>query len=447
MNWPRSLRARLTAAFVALAGTAVLVAAFATSVLLERAIWDPLDAEMREEAETVCSLLGAGAIDDVREAVETLAREQELGPGKFIRVSDADGRVLAGAGYIPPGVERVPRSDADAWTTRVPGHHRRYRVAWLAKNPGCHVLLGAGASRHARLLRSGRAAIAASATALVMVLGFVAWVVTGRATTELGRLAEEIQSIEAGALERRLVPRQTLEVEQLVTVLNRLLARLETTMTHLQRFTADAAHELRTPIAGLRARLEAALDGARTTDAYANGLLDALEQTERLGRLAEHLLTLAAVEAGGAGRTFGPVRLDAVAHEVTESLEPVAQEQGRRFECVAPAPVTVRGDAHLLKRVLVNLVDNALRHTPPGSAVRVAVRQNGAGAVLEVRDEGPGIAAGALPRIFDRFHRGAGNGSGLGLALCREIVALHRGTIAVDSDGSRGTTVTVQLPT
>ena len=447
MTWPRSLRARLTAGFVAVAGAAVLGAAFATSALLDAAIWGPLDAELREEGETLCSLLNAGAIDDVREAVDALAREPEPGPGKFVRVSGADGRVLAAAGRIPDGIERVPQSDLEKWTARVPGHHRRYRLVWQAKGANCRVLIGTGASPHARMLRRGRAAIASSAAALVMVLGFVAWVVTGRATTELGRLAEEIQSIEAGALERRLVPRRTLEVDELVTVLNRLLARLETAMTHLQRFTADAAHELRTPIAGLRARLEATLDGPRATDAYANGLLDALEQTERLGRLAEHLLTLAAVEAGGPGRTLAPVRLDAVAQEVTESLEPVAQEQGRRFECLAPAPVTVRGDAHLLKRVLVNLVDNALRHTPPGSAVRVAVRQNGAGAVLEVRDEGPGIAAGALPRIFDRFHRGAGNGSGLGLALCREIVALHRGTIAVDSDGSRGTTVTVRLPT
>src|SRR5207244_9952134 len=125
------------------------------------------------------------------------------------------------------------------------------------------------------------------------------------------------------------VPVLTSKVTRLIAELNRLLSRLETAVGHLRRFTADAAHELRTPIAALRAHLEVALARGGSPDGYRNGLLDALEQAERLGRVAADLLTLSAVEAGAGGTDV--VRLDAVAREVADFLEPVAQAQRRRF--------------------------------------------------------------------------------------------------------------------
>ena len=303
------------------------------------------------------------------------------------------------------------------------------------------------AARYARTLRRARIAILSVAAVLLTTLLALAWIITGRATNELGRLAEEIETIEAGSLARRLAPRQTLEIDRLAAVLNRLLERLDAAMTHLQEFTADAAHELRTPIASLRARLEVTLGGARSEQTYRDGLLDALEQTERIGSLAEHLLALSAVEAGVDAEATEPVRLDALAREVCESLEPVAQEQERRFECVTNAPVMVPGEPQLLKRLLLNLVDNAFRHTPRATGVRLTVGTSGDDAVVQVSDEGPGIPHDELPRVFDRFRRGKAapaGGRGLGLALCREIVARHRGSIVVENRD--GTTVTVRLP-
>jgi signal transduction histidine kinase len=448
VRWFRSLRSRLTALFVGIAALAVTGAAVGMSELVDAAVWGTVDAELGEEAETVCSLLESGAVNDLRRAVAAIAREPRPGPGKFIQVARSDGRVLARTGGVPKAIVNAPTAWSLPATVRAPGRRRPYRVVWRSSGTGCHAVVGARVNQQVRTLRNARIAIAGSAAGLLVVLGLLAWVITGRATVELGRLAAEIETIEAGSLSRPLIPRRTLEVDRLAAVLNRLLERLDAAMGHLRRFTADAAHELRTPIAGLRARLEATLAGPASEGGYRDGLLDGLEQTERLGSLAEHLLMLSAVEAGVDGGAPQSVRLDALAREVTEALEPVAQEQGRRFECATPTPVTVRGKPLLLKRVLLNLVDNAFRHTPPTSAVRLAVRANGDDAVVTLSDEGPGIPATDLPHVFDRFHRGTGGGAGigLGLALCREIVLQHRGTIGVESDPDGGTTITVRLP-
>jgi signal transduction histidine kinase len=443
----RSLRSRLTLLFLGVAGGTVLATAIGMGVLVEHVVWVPLDAELGEEAETVCSLLQAGALDDVREAAATMVGEHSPGPSKFMWVLRPDGSVLAHAGRLPRVIRHYdPGPGSGAHTVAVP-QLGPYRAYWYKGESACRALVGVSAATYARTLRRARIAILSVAAVLLTTLLALAWIITGRATNELGRLAEEIETIEAGSLARRLAPRQTLEIDRLAAVLNRLLERLDAAMTHLQEFTADAAHELRTPIASLRARLEVTLGGARSEQTYRDGLLDALEQTERIGSLAEHLLALSAVEAGVDAEATEPVRLDALAREVCESLEPVAQEQERRFECVTNAPVMVPGEPQLLKRLLLNLVDNAFRHTPRATGVRLTVGTSGDDAVVQVSDEGPGIPHDELPRVFDRFRRGKAapaGGRGLGLALCREIVARHRGSIVVENRD--GTTVTVRLP-
>jgi signal transduction histidine kinase len=449
MRIARSLRARLILLFITVTGIAVLALAVAMSALIEHAVWAPLDAELKEEGETLCSLLAAGAIDDVKDAVVALVGERSPGPGKFVRVVAGDGALVAEAGPVPPAIRRRPAPAVPrARTVELPARKYPQRVVWYPEGD-CRALVGINAAGYVRTVTRGQLAVALGAAGLLITLAALAWIITTRATAELDRLSAEIETIEATSLGRRLVPRHTLEVDRLSAVLNRLLARLDAAMGHLRRFTADAAHELRTPVAGLRARLEVAIGGPHAADAYRNGLLDALEQAERLGRLAEDLLTLSAVEAGVTPGGVEPVRLDALAREVADFVEPVAQAQGRRFECAAADPVTVLGAPQLLKRVVLNLVDNAFRHTPPASPVRLEVRADDGVATVEIRDAGPGIAPEDRDLVFQRFRRGqnAGPGSGLGLALCEEIVARHRGHMVLDSDPVRGTTVRATLPT
>jgi signal transduction histidine kinase len=450
MSVARSLRWRLTLAFIAVATVAVTGATGAMAVILQHAVWRPIDAMLREECESLVAIHELGRLEDLPRAAEKIRAEKDIGHHKFLRITDSSGRILGEAGVAPSSAAQLaPPTERHVGYTSFRSQDKPYRIVWCPVAGGGWSQEGVQVMAQVRSLRRAYSAIALAAVVLLALLAFLAWTISTRATADLGRLAAELETIEAGSLDRRMVARTTSEVDRLATVVNRLLARLETGVGHLRRFTADAAHELRTPLAALRAHLEVAIARPASVDVYREGLLDALEQTERLGRLAEDLLTLSAVEAGvGSADGVGDlVRLDAVAREVAEFLEPVAQEQGRSFACQAAEPVAVRGATGLLKRLVLNLVDNAFRHTPTTAEVRLVVRSANGTATVEVSDGGPGIPADEMELVFQRFHRGrGGSGTGLGLALCREIAARHRGEIAIRSAPGTGTTVVVTLP-
>jgi signal transduction histidine kinase len=446
---PRSLRGRLTLVFSAVA--ALLVSAFAWVLILfvHDAVWGPLDASLGEEAETLATFTNLPP-DRLGEAIRALGREQDLGPGKFVRVVGPDHRLLGRYRRVPPAVAARRPPVVDRLRLATVGKGRNvHRVVWAPGPDGSWVVLGVRAESRDRVVRRARAVILGAAAAMMLLLATLAWAITSRATADLTRLAGELETIEAGSLDRRLATRATTEVDRVVSVLNRMLGRLESAVGHLQRFTADAAHELRTPLAALRAHLEASIARATTVEDHRAGLIDALEQAERLQRLSEDLLTLSAVESGSVARGHPEerVHLDALVRDVAQSLRPIAEEQQRAFVCDVPGPITVYGRAPLLKRVVLNLIDNAFRHTPAGTPITISLGARGTAAVLEVRDRGLGMQAADLVAMFDRFRKGgASSGSGLGLALVREIAHRHGGRVTLTSNPEGGTTATVLLP-
>jgi two-component system OmpR family sensor kinase len=446
---PRSLRGRLTLVFSAVAALAVGAFAWALTLLVEHAVWAPLDAGLAEEATTLAALVDLPA-GRLAEAVQTIGAEPDLGPGKFVRVVGADHKVIASFRTVPPFVAgRRPKQLSGLQLLTVGEGAGLHRVVWTPGTSGGWVVLGVRAGSQAALCRRAKAAIGTTALGLIALLTALAWAVSSRATFDLNRLATELETIEAGSLDRRLAARPTSEVNRVVDVLNRMLGRLESAVTHLKRFTADAAHELRTPVAALRAYLEAAIARATTLEEHRAGLVDALEQTERLQRLGEDLLTLSAVESDAPSLTRDTelVRFDVLVHEVAESLAPIAEEQHRAFTHAAPTPVTLRGVPSLLKRVVLNLVDNAFRHTPEGTPIQIVLSTRDGLAALEVEDCGPGIAAGELSKVFERFRKGAATGgSGLGLALVQEIASRHGGRVTLIAKPEGGVIATVLLP-
>ncbi|MBY0276052.1 HAMP domain-containing histidine kinase [Candidatus Binatia bacterium] len=455
---PRSLRVRLTASFVLLGGLLVTVAALGASALVARAVWLPLDAALTEEAADLALVLreeiresrrGATLDHGAHDAVEQIAGERDLGKGKFVVIVDAAGKPLATHGRIPDGVLRtvVAGDPATRAYFLTEGEHA-YRVVRHPDEDGTWVVVGVRADRQRHGVLRARWALGAGATALLIVLGAIAWRITSRATAEIDGIAAELEALEAESLHRRVSRRDTSEVDRLAVALNRLLERLDRAVSHLRRFTADAAHELRTPLAALRARLETALASDAGADAQRDGVIDALEQTERLSILAEDLLTLSAVEASDDVVTGEEVDLSSVAREVCDFLEPVAEEQGRALVLTTEPDVTVPGSARLLKRVLVNVLDNAFRHTRAGGGITVDVARAGGMVTVRVSDDGPGFDASDPERVFRRFgHRSTRHsGAGLGLAICQEIVRKHHGRLEVHSSPHGGTTVTFALP-
>ena len=241
------------------------------------------------------------------------------------------------------------------------------------------------------------------------------------------------------------------EVGQLAAAFNQMAADLAAADQQRRELIANVSHELRTPIAALRAVLENVVDGVADPDP--DTLRTALAQTERLGTLVAELLDLSRIEAGALAVEPEVVELAPLLEQAVAEAGVAADVAGRgiRFTVdVRPPDARLAADPARLHQVVVNLLDNAARHGPPGTAVHVSCRCSGEQVELEVRDEGPGIAVEDRERVFDRFTRGeraAGGGTGLGLAIARWIVELHGGRIAVvEPPPSGGCRVRVSLP-
>jgi len=273
-----------------------------------------------------------------------------------------------------------------------------------------------------------------------------------RALAPVQRMTETARQISADRLgERIAVDNSDDELGQLATTLNDMLDRLGRSFTEMQRFTADAAHELRTPLAVIRNEAEVALRQPRTGDEYGRVLENLLEETVRLGQMADQLLFLSRQDAGLNTPVRNDVPLDGLLRDVVENMRLVAQEKGVSLTLTENSACQVQGDANQLRRVFYNLIDNAIKYTATDGVVTLTSRTDSEWLCVTVEDTGIGIPAEHLPCIFDRFYRvdpsrTGENGAGLGLAICLSAVRSAGGTIAVVSAEGRGTTFTVRLP-
>jgi heavy metal sensor kinase len=268
----------------------------------------------------------------------------------------------------------------------------------------------------------------------------------------LDRMTQTARRIGAEDLTRRLERSGSGdELDRLAETMNDMLARLDTAFAQTRRFAADAAHELRTPLAALRGSIEVALRGERTPEEYRRVLASDLEEVERLIRLAEDLLllsrSLAAPELPRARVDLEPLLLEAFDAGVR-----LGQPAGVVVRIQAAAPAAVRGDAAALRRALGNLVENAVKYTPRGGKVELGLTSSDGSAIVAVSDTGVGIDPADSRRIFEPFVRldaARGRdigGAGLGLAIARSIVAAHRGALEVESRPGAGSRFTIRLP-
>jgi heavy metal sensor kinase len=274
----------------------------------------------------------------------------------------------------------------------------------------------------------------------------------GRALRPIVEMTEQARRITSASLSRRLPnPNPHDELGRLATVFNETLERLEGSFEALRRFTADASHELRTPLTALRSVGEIALRETDEAEPLRDSVGSMLEEAQRLHDLVDALLMLARAESGQGPRNLGPVPLDALAAEVCERLEVLAAEKGQTVALSAEPELVAEADPLLLRQAATNLLHNAIRHSPPGTAVRVDCFAEGDDAVLEVADEGPGIAPEHRERVFERFYRidkarsRADGGAGLGLALAKLFVEQCGGSIGLSDAPGGGSRFRIRL--
>jgi len=262
----------------------------------------------------------------------------------------------------------------------------------------------------------------------------------------LGDVVGAADRVARGDYTTRVAERGPPFLRAVARAFNGMTARFEEQDRQRRELLADIAHELRTPLAVVQGRLEGLLDGVYPRDDGHLG--EVLEETRMLARLVEDLGTLAHSERGLMGLQREPTDLAVLIHDATRALRSEAAARGVTLRVEDPAELPLLDlDPLRIRQVLVNLLSNAIRHSKGGAEVSIRVERRMDRIVVSVSDTGPGIAPEELPRIFDRFQKGAGSqGSGLGLAIARNLVAAHGGEISADSAPGRGTTVTFTIP-
>lgn len=389
-----------------------------------------------------------GGVAAISEELTTLQPGERV--AYWVRIIDSEGRIVAET----PGMNRlVPPS---AFPTGAP---RDYRiegklfsvVSASGQAGGVNYMLQIAQDRSAdeRFMKNFAALLAITLALGIVAAAAIAFTVTKRSLRPLAEMTRSLKRVGPKHLhERTPVTSWPRELQPMVIAFDGMLDRLEDSFTRLSQFSADLAHELRTPIANIRGEGEVALTRARTPDEYREVIESNVSECQRLSGIVDNLLFLARAEAaeGPLQRTVFDGR--AAAEKIRAYYEAVAEERG--VAITVSGYGDVQADPILFGRALSNLVENGLHFTPAGGTIQISITHRGAASEVSVQDSGCGIAPEHLSRIFDRFYRvdssRSSEGSGLGLALVKSIMHLHGGSAVVESEPGRGTVVTLTFP-
>jgi len=391
-----------------------------------------------------------GKVDELPLSSEAAVLFGEGGGAYYFLVWYRDGTVLKRSSNAPAGVPEPRRFEQDT----LPHFRTRqaFREAVHCSGLGECALAGRSVQADLQAMQSfGWALLAAGASVLVLGLG-VGWWLTTRAIRPIEQISVAATRIAGGNLSERIpgVDRDD-ELGRLAGVLNSTFARLESAFVEQQQFTADAAHELRTPVAVIISETQTTLARERTAAEYRETVKADLDTAQQMRRLTESLLELAQFDSAADGLNQGDVDLAERARVCVERIAPLAAQARIRIHAgFAPAPAL--GNPDRLDKLIANLLTNAIYYNKPEGEVRITTFTDAGTAVLTVADTGIGIPAADLPHIFGRFYRvdrarsRAEGHIGLGLAICKAIVDALRGTIDAASTLNTGTTFTVRLP-
>jgi heavy metal sensor kinase len=451
-----TIRQRLTAWYAGALTVMLLVYAATTYVAVRHEFIEQLDGQLHddfEDVETRLTRAADGRVTWVGQRHHDDAGEET----RIVEVWSAAGEQIlrAGATAPLPPVAFATVSPAYSYANIV-ADGKRWRALTAPVTIGgyAEVLRVAVSAEplHGQLMEI-LIVLALGLPLVVILSGVGGYGLARRALAPIERLASEAKRITAERLHERLnVANPSDEIGRLTQVINDTLARLETSFDQLRRFTADASHELRTPLAVVRGIGEAAVAGRRSPAEYGEAIGSMLEEVDRMTNLVDTLLRLSRGDAGTIRLSRERIDLGHLAKEAVGSLAILAEERGQTVTLDADESAVVNADRLVLREAVTNVLDNAIKYSPPGSRVSVQIRSAGPEAVLTVIDEGPGIAAEHRERIFDRFFRidearsRDRGGAGLGLAIAKSAVEIHGGRIGVEQPAEGGSALRIVLP-
>jgi heavy metal sensor kinase len=465
MKWrPTTLRGRVTLWYTGLLAAMLALFGGTSAVLLDQGLRKDLDASLYSVARAIAQSARRPSAfgPDIEDSLQSM-----LGPEwaeRFFQLLDPFGRL--DPRLAPPRRSRLPLS-VQALRNAARGQPTLETVPIYPPSPKRFRLLTFPVVSNGSTVNIVQVAMSlenvnAAREGFLLILLILAPVALAgsalggrflarRALAPVDTIVDAARRIEAEDLSKRVpaLPADD-ELGRLSTVLNDMLARLEGSFGTVRRFSADAAHELRTPLTILKGEIEVALRSEPPPKQLKQTLASCLEEVNRLNSVVEDLLLMARMESNALNAQPSRVNLADVLHDAAPALAELAARAENHFAMSAAPALWVQGYDALLFRMVFNLAENAIKYTPSGGRIEVRLEQQDGSAVLHVEDNGPGIAPEDQVHIFDPFYRAdpsrQGNGTGLGLALVRAIVELHRGRIDLSSELGKGSRFRIILP-
>lgn len=453
----KTLRFRLAAWNVAVVACTALITLAGLRQGVRWGMLHEMDQVLTEDIEEISLSLSSLASDDLTGLESNLQRKAQGHRHHqwFVQLLDSTQQILSGSELSSPppdfsgGEMNIPRTIAG------------YRVVERRLPETSHgvrtIRVGASLSLMRQdIARIDRLVLLAAGVVLVCapVLGF--WL-AGRAVRTIGDIIQTAARLRPSHLEERLPVRGTGdELDQLAQTVNSLLDRIAVYLAQKRDFLANSAHELRTPLAAIRSSVEVALSSDRTQGEYEDLLVEIIDQGTMLETLVNQLLLISESEAEQLQHELETVLFNDILQRSLQMFEGVAEVRGVKLKAASAGPLLIRGSPHLLRQLVNNLLDNAIKYTPAGGQVTAELcpSDDHRQAVFRVKDTGPGIPREDVSRVFDRFFRAdkarsradAAVGTGLGLSICQAVVTAHDGTITCASELGVGSTFEVRLP-
>ncbi len=454
-----SLSARLTLLYGVVLTLSVGAAFLIAYLFIRSTLQGVIDRDLISQHEATALILRKEGIGAVRRY--TVVEAQAAGERKvFFRLLTPDGAVFSSSNMDfwreivirPEAIQEVLSASRRVLATeRLPGRSFGVRVLYARLGSGVILQTGQTFQPGARLVSAfGRIALV-TLVVLALPAGVIGWLMARKALSGIDVVTRTALKIAEGDLSLRVpTQRGAEEINRLAEAFNRMVGRIADLVAGIREMSDNIAHDLKSPITRIRGGAEIALTTAESVADYQEMAASTIDECDRLLETVNTLLMISRTEAGVAAGSHEPLDLAQLVADVCELFAPLAEDRGISLTRRTPGTCTVSGDSRLLQRAVANLVDNAIRYTPPGGAVFVAVASTGPGAVeLGVEDTGPGVADKDRPQIFDRFYRASASrsetGAGLGLSLVRAAAEAHGGTAEVFSRPGEGATFWISL--
>ena len=458
MKRAETLRARLTFWYVAALSVALTAFAILLYAWLGSTLYRHHDGELRTNSDRIARLLINVPLNEP--AIAVALKGIDAAP-RLLMVRDGQGELIYRSPLLQVAEPTIGHhealvhaaahapSDPEFFTVTLERTGAvRFICTPIDRTPPAYVQVGNALGDVPTTMHAIAIASFVLVPLVLLVTSIGGWTIAGRALDPIGSIDASLRAIEATDLSQRVeVHPADRDLRGLVGSINALLARLDGAFKDLRDFTADASHQLKTPLTVMKSTIELARRSSPTPQ-----LLDDLEEEiNELSTVVGELQTLSLADADAHLAQRSPVSLSGLCRDAAEILEALGESRDVTLTAKIDHGVGVTGDAAALKQMLLNLGDNAVKYTPAAGKVFLSLWLEQNTAVVEVRDTGPGIEPADLPRIFDRFYRGrttahGARGTGLGLAIAKRIVEVHGGHIAVDSTVGEGTRFRVTLP-